>query len=101
MTANRILDLVITILAFAVVPIQIVTTFVLGLLVTCSFGFLLLPISLVWVILMFPLVGVSWFCSKFEFLRNPVGFIGIPWAVIADIYCCLMPSMGELESRAN
>ena len=101
MTANRILDLIITILAFVVVPIQLVTTFVLGVLVSCSFGLLLLPLSLVWVALIFPLIGASWFCSRFEILRNPVGFIGIPWVVVAHIYSCLVPSMGEFESRAH
>ncbi|MFA5238642.1 MAG: hypothetical protein WC476_02895 [Phycisphaerae bacterium] len=100
MTANRILDLIITILAWIVVPVQIVTTLVLGILVSCSFGLLLFPISFIWIVFIFPLIGASWLCNKFEVLRNPVGLIGIPWAVIAHTYCCLMPSMGELESRA-
>jgi hypothetical protein len=101
MIANRILDLIITILAWLVVPIQLVTTFVLGILVSCSFGILLLPISLVWAILIFPLIGVSWLCRKNEVLRNLGGFIGIPWALVAHTYSCLVPSMGEFESRAD
>jgi hypothetical protein len=100
-TANRILDFIITGLTWVVVPIQLVTTLVLGVLVTCSFGLLLMPLSLVWIILAFPLVGASWFCSRIELLRNPVGFLGIPWAVVAHTYSCLVPSMGEFESRAD
>ena len=101
MIANRILDLILTILAWVVVPIQLVTTLVLGILVSCSFGLLLLPLSLIWAVLIFPLIGASWLCSKFEVLRNPVGFVGIPWAVVAHTYSCLIPSMGEFESRAH
>lgn len=101
MISNRVLDFILTILVWIVVPVQVFTTFVLGILVMCTFGLLLLPLSLLWITVMFPLIGASWLCSRFELLRNPVGFLGIPMAVIAHTYCCLMPSMGELESRAN
>lgn len=101
MAANRILDFVITMLAIIIVPVQFVTTFVLGILVTCSFGFLLLPLSLVWMVLIAPLIGVSWLCTKAEGLRGIFGLFGIPWAVVTHIYACLVPSMGELESRAD
>jgi len=100
MVANRVLDAILTVLAWIVVPVQLVTTLVLGILVSLSFGLLLLPISLIWMILFFPMVGASWLCSRAEILRNPVGLLGIPWAVVAHTYVCLMPSMGELESRA-
>lgn len=101
MIANRILDLIITILAWIVVPIRFVTTFILGILVTFSFGILLLPLSLVWIVFISPLIGLSWLCRKNEVIRNIVGFIGIPWAWVAHTYCCLVPSMGEFESRAD
>jgi hypothetical protein len=98
---NRILDVIITVLAFVIVPVQFVTTFILGILVTCSFGLLLLPLSFVWIILIAPLIGASWLCSRIEVLRNPIGLLGIPWAVVALTYACLVPSMGEFESRAH
>jgi hypothetical protein len=101
MFANRVLDFIFTILAFVVVPVQLVTTFLLGILVTFSFGLLLWLLSLVWAVLVFPLVGTSWICSKAEIIRNLVGFLFIPWVVVANTYACLVPSMGELESRAN
>jgi len=100
MIANRILDIIISIIALPVILLQFVTTFLLGLLVSLSFGLLLLPISFVWLLFLVPLLGLSWLCHKLPILRNVVGILGIPWAVLADIFVCLMPSMGELESRA-
>lgn len=100
MMAQKVLDMILTLLAWIVVPIQVVTTFVLGILVSISFGLLLLPISAIWMLLLFPLVGASWLCSRIEGLRNPIGLAGIPWAVVANTYASLMPSMGEVESRA-
>jgi len=34
-------------------------------------------------------------------LRIPLGFIGIPIAVLGSVFTCLMPSMGEIESRVT
>jgi len=101
MTANRILHAILDVLALVILPVQVVSTFVLGILVRCTLGFLLLPLSLVWILLVLPLVVSSWLCSRIEVLRNPIGLIGIPWVIVADTYACLMPSMGELESRAS
>ena len=101
MFANTLFRIFETVLAWVVVPVQIVTTFVLGLLVSLTFGLLLLPISLVYIVLLWaPLIACSWVCSKFELLRNPVGVVLLPLALLANTYVCLMPSMGELESRA-
>ena len=87
-------------LAWIVLPVQFVTTFVLGLLVSITFGLLLLPVSLLWIILLGPLLGLSWFCQKVPTFRNLIGLLFLPWAVLADTFVCLMPSMGELENRA-
>ncbi len=100
MLANRILNVVLTIMAILVVPLQLITTLVLGILVTVTFGLLLLPISLIWILLSFPMIGASWLTSKARWLRTPIGLLGIPWAIIANTFVALMPSMGELESRA-
>lgn len=99
MIANRILEVITVVLAFISIPLQIVTTFVLGVLVHLSFGLVLVPISLVWMAFLFPLLAASWLCHKIEILRVPIGLIGIPWAVLAAEFVCLMPSMGEVESR--
>ena len=100
MIANRILIMLVGIAAFMVIPLQPVTTFILGLLVTLSFGILLLPISLIWVALSFPMIGASWLAAKIGWLRTPIGLVGIPWAILSNTFVSLMPSMGELESRA-
>jgi hypothetical protein len=101
MFANRILNIILTIFYFVVVLIQIVTTIVLGLAVTVTSGLLLLPISLIWALPLFPMMGLSWICNKVPALRNVIGIIFIPWAVTANIFVALMPSMGELENRAS
>ena len=100
MAANRILDFLVTLTFWLVVPAQIVTTLLLGILVSLSFGLLLLPLSLVWVLFLAPLLGLSRLCHSLPVLRNIVGVVGIPWALVANTYVCLMPSMGEVEGRA-
>jgi len=88
--ANRILNVVLTMLAWIVLPLSFVTTFVLGVLVSITFGLLLLPISLVWIILLLgPLLGLSWLCQKVPPFRNLVGVLFLPWAVLADTFVCL------------
>ncbi len=100
MWANKIIDIFITILAFIVVPVQFVTTFVLGLLVSLTFGLLLFPISLIWIVLFLgPLLALSWLWQNAPLLRIPLGVIGIPIAILGTVFTCLMPSMGEIESR--
>jgi len=100
MLANRLLNPILTLLALVLLPVQLLTTALLGLLVTLTFGLLLLPISAVWVVLLFPLLGASRVCSKVPPLRSLVGLLLLPLAVVANSYAALMPSMGELESRA-
>ena len=100
MLANRILNVFVVITALVVVPLQLVTTLILGLLVSLSFGILLFPISLLWILLSFPMIGASWLTAKIKWLRTPIGLVGIPWAIVANTFVALMPSMGELESRA-
>ncbi len=100
MLTNKIIDLLITITAFVTVPLQIITTFVLGILVQLTFGLLLLPFSLVWIVLFLgPLIGVSHVWERVPFIRLFASMFGIPLAVIGDIYVSLIPSMGEMDSR--
>jgi len=102
MWAYRGLNVALSLIAWLVIPIQFVTTFVIGILVTISFGLFLLPISLIWfVFFLWPLIGLSWIWEKVPFLRIPIAVIGIPLALIGNTYVSLMPSMGELDSRAS
>lgn len=100
MITNKIINTIISIISFIVIPIQMVTTFVLGILVSLTFGLLLIPLSLVWVICFFgPLLGLSYLYEKFFIIRPLIALIGIPIAVLGDIYVSLLPTMGEIESR--
>jgi hypothetical protein len=100
MITNKIIDILLTITAWAVVPLQLITTFVLGILVNLTFGLLLWPFSLVWMVLFLgPLIGVSYVWERVPFTRLFVSMLGIPLAVIGDIYVSLIPSMGEMDSR--
>ena len=89
------------ILGTILIPLQIVSTLILGLLVRLTFGLLLIPMSLVWMIIFGPLLGLSWLSARFPGGRVIVGILGIPLALIGSIYVQLMPSMGELELRAS
>ena len=108
MLACRILNILVTILGFVTLPVQVVTTFVGGCLVSCTFGLLLLPLNLVWVVLLGLLLGTSWMWDRADLTRIPtltaiarvpVAIIGIPLALLSQTFNCLVPSMGELEAR--
>lgn len=102
MIVNRILEIILLILSVVVIPVQFVTTLVLGLLVRLTFGLLLFPISIIWTgLFLGPLLGLSYIYEKVYILRIPVAIIGLPIATIGNIYCCLMPSMGEKNARVT
>ena len=99
MNSNRILNGILNILTFIIAPIQMVTTIILMLGAALTFGLLLIPMTLFWCLIFLPMLGLSWLAGKATFLRELIGFIGIPWAIFANIYVCLMPAMGEVENR--
>ena len=79
MWANKIIDIFITILAIVVVPVQLVTTLVLGLLVSLTGGLLLYTISLIWVVLFLgPLLWLYCIAGRNpQFQRLCYGFAGV------------------------
>jgi hypothetical protein len=91
------------------IPLQFVTTFVGGCLVALTFGLLLIPLSLVWIAFLGALLGLSrlWLgAGKLgpvagNGVRFLIAAIGVPIAVVAAEYAALVPSMGEVESRAS
>lgn len=100
MLTNKIIYIVTVILGIVLLPVQAVSTFVLGLVVWLSFGVLLLPITLIWTVLFyFPLLGLSYLYDRIVFLRFCISIIGIPLTVMAEVFVALMPSMGEMDSR--
>jgi len=100
MLTNKIISIIISITAIIIIPIQFITTFIGGILVSLTFGLLLMPLSLIWTILfMSPLIALSYIYEKIYIARPIVSIVGIPLAVSGDIFTCLIPSMGEMESR--
>jgi len=101
MITYRILNAILWVLSIIVIPIQLISTFVLGLLVNWTFGLLLIPLSIVWNVFFWPLLGLSYVYEKVPFLRFPVAVIGVPIAIAANTLTALTPSMGEWESRVS
>ncbi|MEO5923601.1 MAG: hypothetical protein ABIR70_07220 [Bryobacteraceae bacterium] len=100
MITNKAVHLLYLIVGFVFIPVQRVSTFLLGLLVSLTFGLLLLPISAIWIVLFLgPLLGLSWVFERVPFSRPIASVIGVPLAVLGNLYVQLMPSMGELDSR--
>ena len=100
MVANRVLFAILMVSAWVVIPLQLLTTLVLGLMVWLTFGLLLLPLSFIFLLMWGPLVALSWLGARVRYSRELVGLLGLPLAVVAEVYVALMPSMGELENRA-
>lgn len=96
---NWLLNLLIIPIALIIIPIQIISTFVLGILVNLTFGLLIIPINLMWLMLFGPLLALSWLWWKAPLLRIFIALIGVPLALIAHIYTCVMPCMGEMDAR--
>jgi len=46
-----------------------------------------------------PLLGLSYVWERIPFARLFISAVGVPLAVLGDIFVCLIPSMGEIESR--
>jgi hypothetical protein len=100
MITNKIISIIISITAFIVIPVQMITTFVLGILVSLTFGLLLIPFSIIWMVLFLgPLLGLSYVYERVAITRPFIAIIGIPLAVLGDTYVALLPSMGEKDSR--
>jgi hypothetical protein len=100
MITNKIISAIVAITSFIVIPIQLITTFILGLLVKLTFGLLLIPFSIIWIVLFLgPLLGLSYVYERVFIMRLFVAIIGIPLAILGDTYVALLPSMGELDSR--
>lgn len=99
MLTNKIIYFATTFFSIIMIPIVPISTAVLGILASISFGLLLLVISLVWSCFYFPLLGLSSVWEKYKILRPLASIIGIPIAILGYIFVVLMPSMGENESK--
>lgn len=99
MLINKIVTIILGLLSIVVIPLQLVTTFVLGIAVSLSFGLLLVPLSLVWILLLGPMLLCSYLYENVPILGRIFGLIGIPFSVLGHVYTALIPSMGEFKSR--
>lgn len=101
MASNRVLLALIGLLAFVVLPVQLVTTFLLGLLANLTFGLVLIVLSIPWMLLLGPMLLLSRLSGRSALVRSAIGFVFLPWALVANTYSCLIPSMGEMDSRVT
>lgn len=101
MTFLRVNTFLIGIVSVVVIPFQLITTFLLGILFSTFLGAVLIPIfSLIWMVCFLgPLIGLSYLFEKMKYLRYIIGILGIPFSFLGAIYSGLIPSMGEWESR--
>jgi hypothetical protein len=100
--ANKILSVMIAISGIVVIPIQFISTGVLGLVFSVpligAIGLLIL--SFIWIgLLLTPIYCLSYLYDKVAFLRPILATIGVPFAFIGNVFTACIPSMGEMESR--
>lgn len=95
-----------TIVGMVLLPVQILTTLVGGCLVVLTFGLLILLLTLIWWMLIGPMLLLSllWleverlrFFALVNTLRFMVSIIGLPTAIIAASYVQLTPSGDPLH----
>lgn len=70
-------------------------TMVLGLLVMVTFGLLLLPLSMLWILFLAPILGSSWLWINCPIARIFILVPGIIIATIGSVYASFVPDMGE------
>ena len=94
------LHIAFSLLYLPLLPVQLVSTFILGLLVRVTFGLLLIPLSVVlwWPFLGF-LLGSSWLWGKAGLYRPVLLLPGVFVAEVAGAVVGLMPEMGDWQSR--
>lgn len=100
MLTNKILNIILNITSIFVIPIQIFTTLILGIVINITFGILSIILSFIWSILfLYPLIGFSYLYERNSFLRIFTSIIGVPIAILGNTYAALIPSMGNVEAR--
>lgn len=70
-------------------------TIIMAILVTCTFGLLLLPLSALWLLFLGFLMGSSWLWIKIPVSRPLLIIPGVLLATLAGVYVSLVPDMGE------
>lgn len=100
MIANRVAVILGGLLSWITLPISILTNLGGGCLVTITFGLILLPLSLIWMVFMGLLLSVSWAWERVPWpLQVLLAVPGIPIAAIGYAYVLMIPE--EPESRRS
>ena len=100
MFTNNLVRIVTGITGIILIPVVPLSTFLLGLLVSISFGLVLYPICLLWSICFyFPLLGLSYVYENFKICKPLAAAIGVPFAVIGEVYVSLMPSGEDTDCK--
>jgi len=81
------------------VLVQGISTFVLGCLVSITFGLLLFPFGIIWWPFLGFLLASSWLWGNIRISRPLLLLPGVFVAELASAYVALIPSMGEWQSR--
>ena len=96
MLANRILNFLLIPIGFLLLIPEIVTTFCLSFLLLLFIPPIFLIYAFIMTLIWFPflgfIVGTSWLYKKVPILGFPLSLIGIPIAIIIDIFLQLMPN---------
>lgn len=80
--------------------IAIIVKNLLGLLAGCTFGLLLLPLSLIWLPFFGYALGTSWLWIKFPILRPILLIPSVLINTIGVTYVAFIPDMGEPFQKA-
>lgn len=92
MRTQRVLWLAIRILGIPLVPLQVVSHAVLGLLTVVTFGVLMFALGLIYLVAFLgPLLGLSWLWLHLPPLRLPAALVGVPWALMGNAFVALVP----------
>ena len=88
-----------TVLFFPVFPIQLVTTFIFGILTTITFGLFAWVTTVIWILFLGPLLGLSLLWLKIPLFRPILLIPGVLWANASNICATIFPAMGEWDAR--
>lgn len=102
MIVNRIAFFLGGALSWVTFPIGLITNLGGGCLVSITFGLILLPLSLIWMLIMGLLLAISWLWERVPWpLQVPLAIGGAPLAAIGYAYVLMIPEPGEEESRRS
>lgn len=97
----KVVRIFLSIIAFITMILTPITTLLLGIVGSIPIigAIFILIISLIWMVILFPLLALSWLSMKIKILTPMFLLLGLPLSVIAFLYANLMPSFGEMDSR--